>query len=237
MRSVGFSTGALARADFRAALVELATHSIACVELSALRYPELAPLLDAIPTLPLAQYRYVSLHAPSQFQGDEEREAARLIERFVPADWPVIIHPDTILDFKVWQSFGSRVAIENMDRRKPIGRTAEELARVFEELPLASLCFDIGHARQFDTTMTEAYRILQRFRDRICQVHISEVNSASQHDRLSFASIQSFRQVANMIPESIPVIVESRVREREIEVEISKAEESLSDPKVARVSA
>ena len=103
------------------------------------------------------------------------------------------------------------------------GRTADELKQIFEELPEARFCFDIGHARQFDTTMTEAYRILRQFADRLCQVHISEVNSSSQHDRLSFSAILAFEQVSNLIPKQTPLIIESRVTEQEIDPEIDSA--------------
>jgi len=72
-----------------------------------------------------------------------------------------------------------------MDRRKPIGRTASELQELFNLLPEALLCFDIGHARQCDASMTEAFLILSRFAKKLVQVHISEVNSASQHDAIS----------------------------------------------------
>ena len=45
MRQIGFSTGALARGDFRYALDILADQGIHAVELSALRESELDPLL------------------------------------------------------------------------------------------------------------------------------------------------------------------------------------------------
>jgi hypothetical protein len=57
------------------------------------------------------------------------------------------------------------------------GRTAEELSQMFVKLPEARLCFDIGHARQTDPTMMEACKILNVFRERLCKVHVSEVNS------------------------------------------------------------
>ncbi len=227
MTPIGFSTGALALANFDLALAELERKPVDSVELSALRFPELRPLLESIPRLHLHRYRYVSLHAPSQFKGDEEQETIDALLRLAPPNWPIVIHPDTISSFAHWRIFGRRIAIENMDRRKPMGRTADELKHIFEELPEATLCFDIGHARQFDTTMTEAYRILQLFADRLCQVHVSEVNSASQHDRLSFSAVLAFEQVANLIPRQIPLIIESRVTEQEIDAEIDSVRRAI----------
>jgi hypothetical protein len=235
VRPIGFSTGALARSDFRLALSELERERVNSIELSALRFFELRPLLESLSTLALNKYTYISLHAPSRFNEGEELEAAELLKRFAPEAWPIVLHPDVIQHFSIWRAFGNRVAIENMDRRKPGGRTANELKDIFDELPDARLCFDIGHARQFDTTMTEAYQILRLFGNRLCQVHISEVNSASQHDRLSFAAILAFEQVANLIPESIPLIVESRVTPPDIEIEIQNAQKALSVQRSASI--
>jgi hypothetical protein len=48
MRPIGFSTGARALSDFRLALEELQGQVTDSIELSALRYPELRPLLHAL---------------------------------------------------------------------------------------------------------------------------------------------------------------------------------------------
>ena len=68
---------------------------------------------------------------------------------------------------EAWAQFGARLGIENMDKRKPIGHTAADLTRIFDVLPSASFCFDIGHARQVDPTMSEATAILQVCRARL----------------------------------------------------------------------
>ena len=227
MRSIGFSTGALALSDFRLALEELRGQPVDSIELSALRYPELRPLLQAVETLPLDSYRYKSIHAPSTFDGEQEAEIVDLLRRYVPRGWPIILHPDTIHDFSIWKEFGKQLAVENMDRRKPIGRTLEELNAIFKKLPDAMFCFDIGHARQCDTTMTEAYRILRAYSGRLRQIHVSEVNTASRHDPLSFAAIHAFAEVADLIPDNVPLILEARVTRDQIKAEIENAQKAL----------
>jgi DNA-directed RNA polymerase sigma subunit (sigma70/sigma32) len=116
-----------------------------------------------------------------------------------------------------------------MDKRKPIGQTANDLAEIFEDLPNASFCFDIGHARQVDPTMSEASSILQRFSSRIRQIHVSEVNTQSKHDSLSLESIIAFQKVAHLLPADAPTIVESRVEESQINEEIQSVLAAL-DP-------
>src|SRR5258708_8665078 len=135
MRPIGFSTGALAFSDFRSALDLLKDKSVDAVELSALRHHELLPLLQAIHALDLGQYKYTSLHAPSAYEPRFETEICRALAELTPPDWPIIVHPDTIHDFEMWSAFGNRLCIENMDRRKPVGRTAEELEIIFTRLP------------------------------------------------------------------------------------------------------
>ena len=150
---IGFSTGAVARGDFEPALALLGATSMTAVELSALRFGELPGLISALPHLDLRQYSYVSIHAPSSFPEANEENVVGLLES-VAANQPIILHPDAIFDFGIWQGLGSRVAIENMDRRKEVGRSAEELSYFFEKLPEARLCLDLAHAHQVDRTMT-----------------------------------------------------------------------------------
>ena len=67
MRPIGFSTGALAYADFRRGLEMVKHRGLRTIELSALRQNELIPLLNALPDLDLSGFKYVSIHAPSQY--------------------------------------------------------------------------------------------------------------------------------------------------------------------------
>jgi hypothetical protein len=208
MAFIGFSTGALQLGNFQKALRLVYGTSMTAVELSALRLHELPRLVDALPKLDLRQFSYVSVHAPSRFSAEEEDDVIDLLHK-IPEKWPIILHPDTIHDPGKWTAFGNQLVIENMDRRKSAARNAEELCGWFEQLPDARLCFDLAHAHQCDRTMTEAFRILLKFRDRICQLHISELDSAGHHFPLSSGSIQAFSEVASLIPADSPVILES----------------------------
>jgi hypothetical protein len=227
MRQIGFSTGALAYADFGRGLGIIQRKRLPAVELSALRENELLPMLDALQTLDLSEFKYVSIHAPSQFERESESALWERLSTETWREWPIVVHPDALYDFSLWRSLGSAICVENMDKRKPIGRSARELDSIFRELPEATFCFDIGHARQYDSTMTEAYLILREFGTRLCQVHVSEVNTSSRHDPLSYASILAFREVAHLIPAHVPLILETPVREEDIDFEIAKVREAL----------
>lgn len=212
MRSIGFSTGAVAYSRFRDALALLAGTDATAVELSALRPVELKPLAKAAPTLQLDQYSHVSVHLPSSFDPAIEEDIVALVEPF-PVQWPLITHPDVIRKWDLWRKLGQRVCVENMDKRKPIGQSRRHLLAIFEQLPEATFCFDIGHAHQVDPTMGEAVLILDEFSSKLRELHISEVNSESRHDAISLEAERSFEIVAQLIPSNVPVILESRVAE------------------------
>ncbi len=228
MKRIGFSTGALARGDFRQALRMLSGKKVNAVELSALRQDELAPLVGQLDQLELSRFQYVSFHAPSAMEKSYEATALKLLQRVAKREWPIIVHPDAMHTPAKWASLGNSLCIENMDKRKPIGQTATDLAKFFDLLPNASLCFDIGHARQVDPTMGEAWAILQRFRSKIKQLHVSEVNTQSKHDPISLESILAFQKVSHLLPVDAPIILESRVEESEIDEEIQTALDALN---------
>jgi len=129
-----------------------------------------------------------------------------------------------------------------MDKRKLIGQTARDLSGIFERLPRATFCLDIGHVHQIDPTMGDAVLILEEFRHRLRQLHISEVNSESKHDLISLEAERSFRVLAQLIPKETPAILESRVSEPgealgpaariRIEREMQLVENVLSQPTI-----
>jgi len=236
MRRVGFSAGALAYADFRSGLAMIQPTVCQAVELSALRQAELFPLLESLGSLDLTGYEYISVHAPSNFDAAWEAVMLDRLREELWRNWPIVVHPDALFDLSLWREFGNLLCVENMDKRKPIGRTARELDWVFGQLPDASLCFDIGHARQCDPTMTEAYVILREFGSKLRQVHVSEVNTRSKHDPLSYASILAYQEVAHLIPASVPLILETPVTADQIEAEIAKVRKALPVPQQTMVA-
>lgn len=221
-RLIGFSTGALSFGAYARGLAAIRSNHLAAIELSALRQPELEPLVSALDALDLSGFQYIAFHAPSDIAPGTEQLVFNMLLRVAERGWPIVVHPDVIENYSLWKQIGPLLCIENMDKRKPIGRTADELDSIFDLLPDASFCFDVGHARQVDSTMTEAYLILKRFGSRLRQVHVSEVNTRSKHDALSYASLLAFRRIADMIPVDIPLIVESVIESSQIGAEVER---------------
>jgi endonuclease IV len=81
--------------------------------------------------------------------------------------------------------------------------------------------------------MTEAFLLLRAFGRRLHQVHLSEVSSHNRHNRLSFGAIHAFREVSHLIPEEIPIILETPLQPEEAELELARAAEALPAPVTA----
>jgi hypothetical protein len=55
-----------------------------------------------------------------------------------------VVHPDTLYNLSLWRRLGELLCIENMDNRKQIGRTAQEMEQVFSELPNATFVWTLA---------------------------------------------------------------------------------------------
>ena len=75
----GFSTGAIAKGDFRTALEILRGTDTNAVELSALRESEIVELIANLDALDLRQFEYVSVHAPSKLTVMTERQLIAIL--------------------------------------------------------------------------------------------------------------------------------------------------------------
>lgn len=173
---MGLSTGVEGRGDDWPALVRAAcavsTHA---VELAAHDAAELDSLVAYLAGRPRLPFRHVSVHTPIKgaLGTDAERVEALLA---LPADVRTLIaHPDLVADPVPWRRLGRRVVFENMDDRKASGRTAEDLEALFAELPEAGFCLDIAHAHTNDPSMQLAAELLDRFRGRLREVHLSSI--------------------------------------------------------------
>jgi len=228
MRPIGFSTGALAKGDFRHGIELQRSHATA-MELSALREGELQALVDAFSELTFEGLAYVSFHAPSKLfamgQADLVEQLAKLRGRVDG----IVVHPEVIWDFPAWRPIQDLLLLENMDQRKPGGRTVNDLARYFTELPEMRFCLDLGHARQIDPTMLLAIKLLEAFGDRLAELHLSEVDADSNHVPLSTSAVQAFRRIARLIPPDVPAIIESVLQPEAICEEIEMARAALGD--------
>jgi hypothetical protein len=208
--TVGASTGYMEtrRGSWPELVAEAASVSSVAAELSAISEPELPDLLDFLTTAPRLPFRYVSVHAPSKDRVLAEGDLVELLVRIPVWVDAIVLHPDTMQELPIYLPLGRRLLIENMDTRKAGGRTAEELAAVFAELPAAGLCFDIAHAKDVDPTMAAALEILDRFSARLRHIHISSLDEAQHHVALTADDEELFAPVLERCRD-VPWILEA----------------------------
>lgn len=205
----GFSTGALEKGNYRAALKWLEDTDAEAVEISALRFDELEPTVRDLDRLDVNRFEYVSFHAPSSFLPEQEDEVLDWLRPVLRRGWNIVVHPDVIHTPAKWAFLGRQLLIENMDRRKRVGRTVAELARFFKLLPEARFCLDVAHARQLDTTLTLLFSLFEDLHDRIAEIHISELDSRCRHVPMSGWAMADYHHLPWQSLAGVPVIIES----------------------------
>lgn len=211
MHPIGFSTGALAKSDFRRGLeLQRVDLRVNAVELSALRLHELESLVNSISSLDLAPFNYVSFHAPSVISAKDEHAVLELLTA-LPGEWPIVVHPEIMFTPSLWSALGARLCIENMDNRKRVGRTAGELRGLLCSYPEATFCLDVGHARQVDPTMATAMLMLMEHNSRLRQLHVSNIGTRGEHLPLSVLSQWAYERIAHLVPKTCPLIIESAI--------------------------
>jgi hypothetical protein len=208
---LGASTGYMEeqRGDWTA-LVECAleTSSFA-VELAALSETELPGLLAFFDSAPALPFHYVSVHAPTKHLQMSDAQLVDALLDGLPG-WvdSVVIHPDVIDDVAPYRALGALCVIENMDTRKPMGRTAEELEPLFRALPEAGFCFDIAHAAAVDPAMDVAHGLLDRFGSRLRHLHVSSLDEGCHHEPLTVADETAWTPVLRRCRD-VPWILEA----------------------------
>lgn len=227
MRPIGFSTGALCLGDWQGAINIAKSWPAKSIEISTLRECEFLHFIEHSSNIDLSMFEFVSFHVPSKLESLSERELVERLHLIAERNWLLVVHPDIINDCSLWLDFGELLCLENMDGRKSTGRTSEELSTFFERLPRASLCFDIGHARHVDRTMSEGWAICREFGGRIKMIHLSEVDYYGKHVPLSLVALNSFSKLSGILPPNCPVILESPMP-IDANIEISRVQLAFS---------
>jgi hypothetical protein len=168
--------------------------------------PDFSPgLLDL-----LRSFDYRSIHLPdlSSARQDGVTIGAYLNMAGQLDAHSLTIHPHTVKDWSLpATTFGSRLAIENMDWRKPFGRYPDELEQVFRKAPASKWTFDVNHIYSIDPTMALGEEFYRRFGDRLAHYHLSGFAG----EALPHTTLLNTRQGQMMaaIYDNKPIIIES----------------------------
>ena len=207
---LGASTGYMehSRSDWESLVAEAVETSPFAAELAALSEDELPGLEAYLAGRPELPFAYLSVHAPVKHLAMPEEELVARLVRLAPAVDAVVVHPDAMDDPGAYRALGSSLVLENMDARKPAGRTAAELAPYFATLPEAGLCLDVAHVISVDASMREGERILDAFAGRLRHLHVSSIDEACRHRPLTAEHEARFASLLRRCPD-VPWILEA----------------------------
>ena len=209
-RTVGASTGYMSDSygNWPALLERAIATSTLAVELSALSERELPSLVEFLTEADALPFLFVSVHSPTSDRELAEPDLVATLARLAERADAIVVHPDTLADPSAYRELGSSLVIENMDRRKAFGQTAEHLDRVFDALPEAGLCFDVPHAASVDPTLAVAREILDRHGARLRHVHLSSLDADCHHRPLTDDDEQRFAELLDRCRD-VPWILEA----------------------------
>lgn len=200
------------RGDWEELLEQTLAVSSFAAEFAALSEPEFGGLIEFLLQRRRLPFVYLSVHAPvKQLRASEDALIDQLMA-LPPHVESIVTHPDTLSDFALYRRLGRRLVLENMDDRKQTGRTADELDPVFTALPEAGFCLDIAHAWSLDPTMQLAHELLDRFGDRLREVHLSSLDG-SRHVAVLAEHEPLFGPVLERCTD-VPWILEAEMPER-----------------------
>ena len=210
---IGISTGYLSdlRGQWQDQVDAARAISPFAAEISALSEPELGPLLQFLSEDPPLPFRYLSVHGPAKERQLPETELVDELRQLPDAVAAIVMHPDTMQEPEAYAPLGARLVLENMDARKPVGQTPEQLAELFRVLPDAGFCFDVAHAHSVDPSMSVATELLDAFLPRLRHLHVSSLSEDLKHIPLSDGDTRVFMPLL-MRCRDVPWILEAFAR-------------------------
>lgn len=200
------------RGDWPILIREASAFSPFAVELSVLSEDEIDGLERYLAGDPPLPFRYISIHGPSKGRAMSEAALAGVLGALSANAQGIVMHLDTIEDPSHFRALGRKLLIENMDARKPDGRTVAELSVWFAELPEAGFCFDIAHAWSIDDSMTVGGELLDAFRSRLRHLHVSSMDADLHHVPLSEEDESTFAPLLRRCTD-VPWIFEAPLRQ------------------------
>jgi hypothetical protein len=207
---LGASTGYMtdSRGDWPAMVAEALHLSPFAAELAALSEVELPGLEEYLAARPELPFAYLTVHAPVKHLRMAEAELVRRLTRLAPLVDGIVVHPDAMDDPRAYRPLGSCLVLENMDARKPTGRTVAELTPYFAVLPEAGFCLDVAHVLSVDPTMEAGERLLDAFADRLRHLHVSSVDDRCRHLSLTVEHETRYAELLRRCPD-VPWILEA----------------------------
>jgi hypothetical protein len=211
MTTIGFSHGVLYKTMdvyTKEAFDIYAAAGSEIIEVCFIRSGAIQKLGNIIPFV--KEYPHRSIHLPADIRYKNDAATKEILERAanfyraVSADL-VLVHPDLVDDWSVFAQFPLAWAIENMDNRKRSFRSPNDLLCFFKQNNNWKMVLDLNHCYSNDTSMQIAEEFIEKFKDRIAEIHLS--GYAGYHEPLYQTKQEIIMQFCKKI--QAPIIIES----------------------------
>jgi len=212
MRKIGFSHGTIYKIieKYQPSSIKIfkesGSNAIEICLYNASEVEQLANIKEEV-----LDFSYKSIHLPTQnivYKNDiQTLELLDKIEKFyneINASL-VLVHPDLVEDWNVFDNYKINWAIENMDNRKNKYKTMEELKEFFSKNINWKLVIDLNHCYSNDKTMNIAEDIISLFNDKIAEIHLS--GYIELHEPLFITKQDFIIDLCDKI--NVPIIIES----------------------------
>jgi hypothetical protein len=211
MNRIGFSHGALYRVMdpyTKETFNIYAGVGSEIIEVCFAKAGEVEKLSDIIPFV--EKYPYKSIHLPSDMKYRNDDQTRNILDKVslfynsIGADL-ILVHPDLVEDWSVFDDYPLKWAIENMDNRKLSYQQLSDLKKFFEQKNNWKMVLDLNHCFSNDKTMKLAEDFIGEFKDRIAEIHLS--GFVDYHEPLYKTKQNIIMDFCKKI--DVPIIIES----------------------------
>lgn len=117
----------------------------------------------------------------------------------------IVVHPNTVDDYKVLEKSGLPFLIENMDDKARCGTHPGEFEKLKKDYNFGFV-LDLQHAYMHDPTMQLAGELIEAMGDRIKESHVSGQKDGRPHSLLHHSD--NSNMIIGMLRSDIPIILE-----------------------------
>ncbi|MFA4930807.1 MAG: hypothetical protein WC570_03030 [Patescibacteria group bacterium] len=133
--------------------------------------------LNIIPPL-VDNVRRKSIHLPSDTIYRNDETTKKLLQEIISfyhtiGSELILVHPDLVKDWRVFDSYPANWAIENMDNQKQSYKTSTEIENFFTQHPNWKFVLDLNHCFSNDDTMKLADELIKKCQNQIAEIHLS----------------------------------------------------------------
>lgn len=178
------------------------------IEIHPNKIDEIDKLKSIIPFI--EKYPYKSIHLPTNIKYQNNIETKKVLDaianfyKAIGANL-ILVHPDLVEDWDVFDGYPFVWAIENMDNRKQNYKNLPDLKELFKRKKDWKMVLDLNHCYSNDASMKLAQDFIDEFQDRIAEIHLS--GYVEYHEPLFKTKQIEIMEFCKKL--NVPIIIES----------------------------